>query len=126
MANRDITQPYIDGTGCRSPMVAPLASGARLSGEGAGDAPATLSCSPLRDGITLPTQNVAINGARTSDALFTSPTNITDLGNAKVYGRVLPPNETQVSAMLAQNPTQEPDESQSSGTPAATQRDHRR
>lgn len=104
MAGRELTQPYIDGTGCRSPLVGPLASGARLSGEAAGTDASFLSCSPLRADVTLPTANVALNGALTRDALFTTPENITDAGNAGIYQRVLPPGATQVSLMTSQNP----------------------
>lgn len=104
MAGRDITLPLIAEPGCRSPLKAPLASGIRLSGEAAGANPATLSCAPNADGVVLPAQNLAINGALTKDALFTTPENITDAGNRLVYQRVLPPGETQLSALLAQNP----------------------
>lgn len=104
LAHRTITQPYIDGTGCRSPLIAPLASGRRLSGEPAGADAATLSCSPLRADVVEPVQNLAINGARTQDALFTTPENSTDAGNRRLIGRVLQPGMTQVSSMLAQNP----------------------
>lgn len=98
------TQPYFDGTGCRSPLRAPLASGIRLSGEGAGQDLATLSCLSLRADVELPVQNVAINAARTSDALFTTPENITDAGYVQLYRRVLNPGQTQVSTMLALDP----------------------
>ena len=104
MAGRDITLPLIGGTGCRSPLKAPLATGVRISGEGAGQSPATLSCAPNVEGVELPAQNLAINGAQTRDALFTTPENITDAGNRLVYQRVLPPGETQLSALIAQNP----------------------
>lgn len=104
MAGRDITQPYIDGTGCRSPLRAPLASGVRLSGEGAGQDPTTLSCASLRADVELPVRNLAINAARTSDALFTTPENVTDMQYAQLYARVLSPGQTQVSAMKDQNP----------------------
>ena len=104
MAHRSITQPYIDGTGCRSPLIAPLALGRRLSGEGAGQDPATLSCSPLRADVVLPVQNLAINAATTADALFTTPENTTDASNRQLIGRVLQPGMTQVSSMIAQNP----------------------
>jgi lysophospholipase L1-like esterase len=104
MAGREMTLPLIDGTGCRSPLKAPLATGIRISGEGAGQSPATLSCSPNVEGIELPAQNLAINGAQTRDALFTTPENITDAGNRLVYQRVLPPGETQLSALIKQNP----------------------
>jgi len=104
LAHRSITQPYIDGTGCRSPLIAPLALGRRLSGEGAGQNPATLSCSPLRADVVLPVQNLAINAATTADALFTTPENTTDASNRQLIGRVLQPGMTQVSSMIAQNP----------------------
>ncbi len=104
MAGRDLSQPYIDGTGCRSPLVAPLATFIRLSGESAGADPATLSCSPLRADVTLPVSNVAINGALTRDALFTTPENVIDPTNARLYQRVLQPGATQLSTMMALNP----------------------
>ena len=104
LAHRTITQPYIDGTGCRSPLIAPLASGRRVSGEGAGQDPATLSCSPLRADVVQPVQNLAINAATTADALFTTPENTTDASNRQLIGRVLQPGMTQVSSMIAQNP----------------------
>jgi len=104
LAHREMTQPLIGGTGCRSPLRAPLASGVRLSGEGAGANPATLSCSPNLEGVVLPTQNLAINGASTQNALFTTPENVTDAGNRLVIARVLPPGATQISALVEQNP----------------------
>ena len=104
MSGRTLSLPLIDGTGCRSPFVAPLASGIRLSGEAAGTDAALLGCSPLQAGVTLPVDNVALNGARATDALGTTPENILDLGNAKIYGRVLEPGQTQVSTMMARNP----------------------
>ena len=104
IAHREMTLPLISGTGCRSPLRAPLASGVRLSGEGAAANPATLSCAENVDGVTLPTQNLAVNGARTSDALFSTPENYTNPNHKGVIGRVLPPGATQLSALLAQNP----------------------
>ena len=104
MADREMTLPLIALPGCRSPFQTPLASGVRLSGEAAGAAAATLSCAPNLDGVRLPTQNVAINGARVSDALFTTPENITDPGNAGITARVLAPGQTQISALESQNP----------------------
>jgi lysophospholipase L1-like esterase len=104
LAHRTITQPYIDGTGCRSPLIAPLASGRRLSGEGAGQDPSTLSCTLLRADVVLPVQNLAINAATTADALFTTPENTTDAANRQLISRVLQPGMTQVSSMIAQNP----------------------
>jgi len=103
-AGRTLNQPLIDGTGCKSPLAAPLAFGKRISGEGAADDAAQLSCSPLQSGVFLPVDNVGLNGARANDALYTTPENITDQGNAKIYGRVLQPGHTQVSTMMAANP----------------------
>lgn len=103
-AHREITQPYIDGTGCRSPLKGPLATGVRLSGESAGADKTTLSCSPLRADVTGPVSNLAISAALTKDALFTTPDNITDLAYKGLYSRVLAPGQSQVSSMLALSP----------------------
>ena len=104
MGNREITQPYIQLPGCHSPIAPPLGLGMRLSGEQTLANPATLSCAPLVDGVTLPTQNVAVFGARASDALSTTPENVVDPANGPLYSRVLAAGQTQVSAMEAQNP----------------------
>jgi lysophospholipase L1-like esterase len=104
MANREMTQPYIQSPGCRSPIAPPIGGGVRLSGEPILGNLATLSCAPLVPGVTLPTQNVAVNAARAADALFTTPENVLDLSNRAVYGRVLPPGATQLTAMESQNP----------------------
>ena len=104
MGDREITQPLIQFPGCRSPWAPPLGGGVRLSGEAIFADAATLSCAPLEPGVTLPTQNTSLSGARARDALFTTPQNILDAGNAKMYGRVLPPNMTQLDVMEAENP----------------------
>ena len=104
MGNREITQPYIQLPGCHSPIAPPLGLGVRLSGEQTLANPATLSCAPLVDGVTLPTQNVAIFGARASDALSTTPQNVLDPANGPLYSRVLAAGQTQVSAMEAETP----------------------
>jgi hypothetical protein len=64
-------------------------------------------CMPLRDGITLPPNNVAISGANVHDALYATVES-ESARNERVgtlYSRVLPPGQTQVTAMLAQRPT---------------------
>lgn len=104
MANREITQPYIQSPGCRSPLVAPLSAGVRVSGEAAGAPAASFSCAPLQAGVTLPTQNLAISSALAVEALLTTPETKVDPFYTKLYPRVLPAGETQVSAMVAQNP----------------------
>jgi hypothetical protein len=100
MGGRTLSQPYIDTPGCRSPLVAPLLSFIRVSGESAAADPSTLVCAPLREGVTLPVSNVSISGALTQDALLTTPQSTTD----RLYARVLQSGMTQVSTMMALNP----------------------
>jgi hypothetical protein len=104
MGDRALSQPYIAPSGCRSPLIAPLLTFLRLSGESAAADPATLSCSPLQAGVTLPVNNVSISGALTQDALFTTPETVTDPVYAQLYHRVLQPGNTQVSTMMGLNP----------------------
>jgi hypothetical protein len=85
-------------------LAAPLASGVRISGESAAQPSAQAACAPLEPGIELPQANVAIHGATTLNALQTTPDNNPDVFGAKLYSRVLPPGETQISAALRQNP----------------------
>jgi hypothetical protein len=99
-----LSQPLIAGTGCRSPLIAPLLTFLRLSGESAAADVTTLSCSPLRADVTLPVSNVSISGALTSDALLTTPENVIDPVYSQLYHRVLQPGNTQVSTMMALNP----------------------
>ena len=92
--------PLIESPGCTSPLVAPLGAGLRLSGESAAG---STVCAPNADGVTLPTQNVALAGALTIDALLTTPA--TAPSDQPWYARVLPSGTTQVSAALSQSPT---------------------
>jgi len=100
MGGRRLEQPLIAKPGCRAPLARPLASGVRISGEPALAPNALLACSPLLAGVQLPVDNVAINGALTSDALFTTPETSPD----PLYSRVLQPQHTQVSTMIENNP----------------------
>jgi hypothetical protein len=100
MGGRAIEQPLIALPGCPAPIAAPLIAGLRISGEQTLANPATLNCSPLLPGVRLPVDNVAINGALTSDALLTTP----ELTPNPVYDRVLQPGHTQVSTMIENNP----------------------
>jgi hypothetical protein len=83
---------------------------AALGAFGAGDdlvSAVMTTCMPLREGITPPTNNVAISGADVHDALTTTIA-VATLRSARVgtlYSRVLAPGQTQVTAMLAQQPT---------------------
>ena len=104
--------PLIQDPGCSPPLLSPLAAnlvlvaGFAAFGEDLVSAVMNV-CMPLRDGITLPTNNVAISGAKARDALHTTP-EMEAAHNPRageLYRRVLPPGHTQVTAMLAQNPT---------------------
>ena len=101
--------PLVQDPGCGPPLQPPLAANlALVAGFGDDLVTAVMNfCMPLRDGVTLPANNVAISGANVHDALRTTP----EIEAAHVprkgvlYSRVLLPGQTQVTAMLAQNPT---------------------
>ena len=104
LAGRDMDLPLIAGTGCRAPLVAPLASGTRTSGEAAALPAAQAACAPLQGDIELPSSNVAIAGATTFNALSTTPESQTDVFYAELYTRILPPGQTQLTAAMSLNP----------------------
>ena len=103
LGHREMSVPRIAAPGCPAPLAAPLALGRRISGEPAAASYASLACAPNEPGVVLPAANVAINGARTIQALTATPEN-PDPNNAQLYPRVLPPGMSQVDAMEAQNP----------------------
>jgi lysophospholipase L1-like esterase len=84
-------------------LFAPIASGVRISGEAAAASFAARSCAGNEPGVILPAGNVAINGARTSQALFATPE--TPDFYQRLYADVLPSGATQLSAAIAQHPT---------------------
>ena len=94
--------PQIQGPGCNPPLIAPLQLTRRLVGSAT--TPST-QCAPLYPGIDLPQNNVAISGATTAMALnraaVANPANTRD----SLYSRTLAVGQTQVTAMLAQDPT---------------------
>ncbi len=105
LASRSQSMPLVAFPGCRSPFVAPLSAGRRLSGEGAATNPGSLSCAPSEEGVTLPAQSVAIAASSTYDAMHATPeTKAGDASYARLYTRVLPPNTTQLQAALDQKP----------------------
>jgi GDSL-like Lipase/Acylhydrolase len=103
LAGRELSLPLIAFPGCGAPLAAPLAAGLRVSGEPAAAPLLSRICSPNEPGVTLPTGNVAISGARTSHALTATPEQ-PDPSYAPLYSRVLAPGMSQVTAMEAQNP----------------------
>ena len=96
----DFDNPLIEAPGCSPPLIAPLQFFRRLDASSAAGAPTT-PCAPNLESVTLPENNVAIDGATTYQALNVAPA---DAPRA-VYARVLPAGETQVSAMAGQDPT---------------------
>ena len=90
------TLPLIDAPGCRPPLASPLGLLKRVDNTSFAT---VTTCSPNSAGVTLPAQNVAVEGAKASDAVSTN------YGPGTTGGRVIPLGQTQVSAMDAQNPT---------------------
>src|SRR5215204_351604 len=103
------TLPLVQDPGCGPPLLPPLASELVLVGAFGDDLVTAVMnfCAPLRDGVTLPANSVAISGAKVRDALRTTPETETARNARKgmLYSRVLAPGQTQVTAMLAQKPT---------------------
>lgn len=95
-----ISMPLIQSPGCTSPLVAPLGAGQRLSGESFAG---STTCAPNVDGVTLPTQNVALAAAIAADAVRTTPEAVAT--KYPWYSRVLAPGTTQLTAALSQQPT---------------------
>ena len=113
-ARAQFVLPLIQDPGCPPHLLSPLASNlalvAAFAAFGAGDDLVTAAmetCAPLQSGITLPANNVAISGAKAHTALYSTLEYEQSINakRGKLYSRVLPPGKTQVTAMLAQNPT---------------------
>jgi lysophospholipase L1-like esterase len=100
--------PLEQDPGCGPPLLPPLAADAALVGAFGNDLVTAVmnTCSPLQSGVTLPANNVAISGADVHDALYsTIESQGTTTRTGILYSRVLLPGQTQVTAMLAQQPT---------------------
>ena len=106
--------PLVQDPGCSPPLLPPLAADVALIAAfgafGGGDdlvSAVMTTCMPLAPGIMPPTNNVAISGADVHDALNTTiaSASLTSLRVGTLYSRVLAPGQTQVTAMLAQQPT---------------------
>ena len=104
------TQPLVGAPGCFSPLIAPLQLSRRLSGisAAANQTTSTLdtACTTL-GAVTLPANDVAIDGANTYDALYVTPetASVEGVKRRRQYRLVLPPKTSQVTAMMRQNPT---------------------
>ena len=104
------TQPLVAAPGCFSPLIAPLQLSRRLSGISAAanqtTSTADTACSAFGT-VTLPANDVAIDGANTYDALYVTPetTSVEGVKRRRQYRLVLPAKTTQVTAMMQQKPT---------------------
>ncbi len=104
------TQPLVAAPGCFSPLIAPLQLSRRLSGISAAANQTTsipdTACVAL-GATTLPTNDVAIDGANTYDALYVTPetASVEGVKRRRQYRLVLPARTTQVTAMMQQKPT---------------------
>ena len=106
------TLPLIQGPGCYSPLIAPLQFQRRLSGAQYPGVTAQDQVCSLFPNIALPTNNVAIDGATTYAALRVTPETVTVAPTTvesdqrkRLYRAVLAPGKSQVTSMMAQNPT---------------------
>jgi len=101
MAGVGFTIPGIAEPGCPPPAASPLISFRRIDGS-----PATGStvCSPNVPGVTLPTNDLAVENATAREALNATPETATQ-GRGPVTSRVLPSGMTQITAMKSLNPT---------------------
>ncbi|HUR00350.1 MAG TPA: SGNH/GDSL hydrolase family protein [Gemmatimonadaceae bacterium] len=106
------TSPLIQGPGCYSPLIAPIQFTRRLSGAAYPGVVASDQVCALFPNITLPTNNVAIDGSTTyaalhvtPDTVANAPTNVESDQRKRLYKAVLAPGKSQVTAMMAQNPT---------------------
>jgi hypothetical protein len=100
--------PLVQDPGCGPPLLPPLAADAVLVGAFGNDLVTAVmtTCAPLQAGVTLPTNNIAISGADVHDALYsTIESQGTTTRTGVLYSRVLLPGQTQVAAMIAQQPT---------------------
>ena len=104
------SQPLIAAPGCHSPFIAPLQLSRRLSGISAAANPAAATsdttCAQF-GAYALPTNDVAIDGANAYDALYITPESaaVETVKRRRQYRLILPPQKTQVTAMMMQSPT---------------------
>ena len=101
--------PLIQIPGCNPPLIPPLAANLVLIGAFGDDLVSAImtTCAPLEPGIALPASNLAISGAKARDALHSTIESeaLVSARKAELYARVLLPGQTQVTAMVAKQPT---------------------
>lgn len=106
------TEPLLQGPGCYSPLIAPIQFQRRLSGAQYPAIVAADQTCALLGSTTLPTNNVAIDGATTYAALHVTvdttnaaPATVESDQRKRLYRAVLAPKQSQVTEMMAQKPT---------------------
>ena len=106
------TEPLVAGPGCYSPLIAPIQFTRRLSGAAYPGILGSDQTCALFGSVTLPTNNVAIDGATTyaalhvtPDTVAAAPTTVESDQRKRLYKAVLAPKLTQVTSMMAQKPT---------------------
>lgn len=102
--HREPILPLIAAPGCKAPFAPPLISFRRTSGESVTVPEAAVLCSANEPGVVLPTQNLAVPGALTGEALAQTPAGRTDPFGSQLYRRILPLDKSQVSALEALDP----------------------
>jgi lysophospholipase L1-like esterase len=102
--HREPILPLIGGAGCKAPFASPLISFKRTSNEPVTVPDATVVCTANEPGVVLPTQNLAVPGALTGEALTQTPAARTDPFGSQLYRRILPLDKSQVSALEALDP----------------------
>lgn len=105
LARTPFLQPLIQTPGCQPPLALPLSSLTRVNGE----SPFVRSsiCAPREDESMAPVQNLALSEALTANALGTTPESPSPASwrlRGAFYSRVLGAGQTQLTAMLAQQP----------------------
>jgi len=106
------TEPLVQGPGCYSPLIAPIQFQRRLSGAQYPAINANDQICALLGATTLPTNNVAIDGATTyaalrvtPDTVAAAPTTVEPDQRKRLYKAVLQAKQSQVTEMMLENPT---------------------
>ena len=103
LANRTMSAPNLSRGSCSAPVLAPIALNRRVDGNRATTNAGSAGCQAA--GMTRElVADVALPGARTHDALATTP-EMAPGRHAGFYRLSLPPANTQVDAMARQHPT---------------------
>ena len=107
IAGAPFTAPEIASPGCYSPLKTPLFRQERLDGSPR-TAASTADCARKDPAAPLPANNVGMDAILTLHSLTRTPEAAAASGDARAkaqYPLVLPPNTTQVGAMMMQRPT---------------------